>query len=464
MTSPKHQQRRELWELIKLSGPLAFVQACYQLTSVVDTAFAGRLGDAQIGAAGIGSMVFFVVACFGIGIGIGLDPLVAQCFGANERYRARRSLWQGLYVVAGATLPLSLAIALLVTNLEIFGIVPALSEQTRVYVWARLPSLFPLLAAVTLRSYLQAAHRTRPIVWASIWTNLFNVAADFVLGFGDDGLETLGLPRLGLPAYGLEGIAWATVIAQSAQMAVLGWATRSVDVAPAHNAPGVRRFDPKLCKNIIALGAPIGMQLMAEVGVFGAVQVLMGRISVVASASHQVALMLASLSFSACVGIGAATSVQVGRAIGRGDVGQTRRAGIHGMLLGGGFMAAIAVLLWTVPHSLARILTSEAEVIAAAVLLVRIAGAFQIVDGVQAVAAGALRGAGITRWTLIANLVAHWAIGLPLGIWLTFGLEIGPAGLWWGLVAGLALVAAALAIKFLKLSRKRIERLQLGER
>lgn len=459
-TSLPKTARADLRELVRLSIPLAVVQLGYHLTGVVDTAFAGRIDEVALGATGIGASVFFATSVIGIGIALGLDPLCAQALGASETRRARHILWQGIYTAVGLSLPLSLAVLVVSLNLETFGIVPELAGEVRVYVFARLLSLLPLLLSVTMRSYLQAAHITRPIVWSTVWTNVFNAVANYVLVFGDAGLVKLGLPAVGLESYGIAGLGWASVIASCAQAATLAWALRKTAVGEGHG--NYREIDWSIVKSVLRMGTPIGLHLLAEVGVFSAVQVLIGGIGVLATAGHQVAISIASMSFSVCVGIGAATSVQVGRAIGRGDPVSMRRVGLIGVGLGAGFMLVPALLMWTTPSTLARVMTSDPEAIAAAASLLHIAGWFQIVDGVQAVAGGALRGAGITRFTFVAHLVAHWGIGLPVGAFLSFGLGMGAAGLWWGLTAGLAAVAVVLLRKYLSLSRGPVSRVVIA--
>jgi len=196
--------------------------------------------------------------------------------------------------------------------------------------------------------------------------------------------------------------------------------------------------------------------------VFAGTGVLMGRMGTQVMAAHQVALQMASMTFAVALGIGSATSVQVARAIGRRDAAATRRAGLSGIAVGAGFMAVMAVLMWTVPESLVRIMTSDAEVVPAAARLLIIAAVFQVVDGVQAVSAGALRGAGETRWTFVANVVGHWGVGAPVGLILAFAVGLGPVGLWWGLTTGLAVVALALSLKFAHLSRRPIAQLTDG--
>src|SRR5690606_19310351 len=160
---------------------------------------------------------------------------------------------------------------------------------------------------------------------ASIWTNVLNVVANYLLVFGDKGLIDMGLPALGLPSFGVEGLGYATVISVGAQALVLAVAARSLTKTTKPAAEVIPKPQLAMIRTQLRIGMPIGLQLVAEVGVFSAAQVLMGNIGVIASAAHQTAIMIASISFSACIGIGSATSVQVGRAIGRGDGASTRR-------------------------------------------------------------------------------------------------------------------------------------------
>jgi MATE family multidrug resistance protein len=448
----------QLAAVARLSLPLVVVQVGYHLTGVVDTALAGRVDELTVAATGLGATVFFVVTVFGVGVALGVDPLAAQAFGAGEPVGARRVLWQGLYVAVLVAFPLSLLVIAVGLCLEPMGVAAELAEPVRSYVYARLPSLLPLLACVTLRSYLQAAHVTTPIVMAAVATNALNFLADWILLFGDSGLAAVGLPGVGLPTYGVAGIGWASTVAVLAQLAVLGYAVASRPVGAGRQPLARPAREPM--RQVLRLGVPVGLQLVAEVGVFGMVSVLMGGMGSLPMASHQVALMLASTTFAACLGVGAATSVQVGRAVGAGSAIGAQRAGLSGIGLGMGFMMIPAIAMWLVPEALARLMTTDPDVVAASARLVRIAGVFQIVDGAQAVAAGALRGAGETRWPLVANLAAHWVVGMPVGAWLAFRADLGPAGLWWGLTLGLACVAVVLSAKFAHLRHSGVDRLR----
>ena len=168
-------------------------------------------------------------------------------------------------------------------------------------------------------------------------------------------------------------------------------------------------------------------------------------------AAHQAVLMLVSITFGVCVGIGDATSVQTGRAVGAGDVADARRSGITGLILGSTVMAVAACIMWLCPDHLIGLLTSNTEVRQVASTLLAIAAIFQLMDGIQAVSAGALRAVGKTRAAFVANVGAHWCIGMPTAYVLAVVCNLGAAGLWWGLVAGLSVTAAILLTIFMRL-------------
>lgn len=452
VSSPKLD---ELRALMRLAVPLAAANLGQVLLGAVDTAVVGRLGEIELGAAGLGNSVFFVVTVVGMGIMLGLDPLVAQAIGADEPAQARRMLWQGAWLAVVLGAPLALLVAGLGGLLERFGIAHVTAEPTRAYLFARLYGLVPFLVFVACRSYLQAVSITRPVVISVVIANVVNLPLSWALVFGDAGLARLGLPALGVPALGVAGAAWASTACAALQMLVLVFAVRGMRL------PGAERlFLPsrKLMKKALVLGAPIGLTLVAEFGVFSLVNVLMGNIDARALAGHQVAITLASATFMVPVGIGAAASVRVGHAIGRGDVPGTRLAGVIGLSSGAAFMGVAALCFLLVPRQLAGIITDKPDVIAAAVPLLFVAAVFQLSDGAQAVAAGALRGAGDTRFPLFANLAGHYLIGLPVGVLLAFHFGLGARGLWWGLSAGLTGVALALTTRFMRVSSRSVLR------
>jgi MATE family multidrug resistance protein len=217
-------------------------------------------------------------------------------------------------------------------------------------------------------------------------------------------------------------------------------------------------------RKALRVGIPVGLQLGAEVGIFALVGVLAGRLGAESLAAHQVAISLASFTFCGAVGIGQAASVRVGWAIGARDTPAARRSGLVAFAVGALVMGVSALLFWLAPEKLARLLSDQPEIIAASVPLLLVCAFFQLSDGIQGVGAGVLRGAGDTAFPFLANLVGHYAVGLPIAILLGFYLGRGVIGLWWGLCAGLTAVAIALLWRFLRLSSREIVPLEAHPR
>jgi MATE family multidrug resistance protein len=220
----------------------------------------------------------------------------------------------------------------------------------------------------------------------------------------------------------------------------LGW---------SHLGPHLRNWQPESFRlrpliRMLALGAPIGVQNQLEFGIFGVVGLLMGSIGVTAIAGHQVALSLAAFTFMVPLGVSGAAAVLVGNAVGRNDPAEARRAAKAGLLIGLLFMALSTTAMIAEPGLFARIYTNQENVAAMAVALIPLAGVFQVFDGLQVVSIGILRGLADTTGPMVINVVGFWLVGLPVSAWLGFRSGLGPRGLWWGLVAGLAAVALIL--------------------
>ncbi|MEO0811382.1 MAG: MATE family efflux transporter [Myxococcota bacterium] len=453
-SDPDRSWSDELRVASRLAWPLALSQVGHHFLGFVDTYLAGKVSAETLGAISIGNSVYFGASVLGMGLMMGLDAVASQALGGGRARAGRRALWQGFYLAAAVSVPLVLLMFLVSGSLPAIGVVPELSEGTAGYINARSVSILPWLTMTACRSYLQAARLTRPIVVATVVANLFNFVADAVVLFGDDALVSIGLSPMGLPTLGAAGVGWASTVSTLAQALVLAWAVRWVPVPAGPRS--FRRIDRELAAQIARIGAPVGMQLFAEVFIFSYTGVLMGRMGADVAAAHQVALIYASLSFSICVGIGASSSVLVGRAVGQGDARGARRAGIATLGLALAVMVISATIMVSAGESLCRFMIDRDEVVPLATTLLMVAAAFQLVDGVQAVAAGALRGAGNTRFSLLFNLVGHWVVGIPVGLALCFSAEWGAVGLWWGLTCGLSVVAVALAWKFFSITARPI--------
>jgi len=306
------------------------------------------------------------------------------------------------------------------------------------YVAWRVPQLMGFLLFMGARSYLQSNGRATAIVVSMLLANLANLGLDILLVFGAGPI----------PPLGIAGASIATTVCSWLQLGVLALV---LGRAPEGSS---RKLDLAVIKQALALGIPIGLQMLAEVGVFVLAGIFAGRLGRTSVAAHQIAITWASFSFCFSVGIGSAAATRVGWAIGAGEATAARRSGLVAIAAGTAWMTASALVFLLVPRLLARAMTPDPAVIDVAVALLGVAAVFQISDGLQAVGSGALRGTGDTRFSFLANVVGHWLVGAPVALYCGIHLQLGVVGLWWGLSAGLTAVAIALVVRFFLLTRR----------
>lgn len=416
--------------MLRLAVPLVVAELGWMAMGIVDTIMAGHAGRHLLGAVALGHGLYYTFAVFGIGLLFGLDTLVSQSFGRGDIPDCRRSLAGGLIISFLLAPPLIGAAWAMAPVMNWFGIDPSLRDETEGYLRAVSLGTLPLMIYAAFRRYLQAQDIVRPVTFALVSANVVNIFGNWILIYG----------KFGMPAMGAAGAGYATTLSRLYMVGILVYVTYMRDGwAGWTDWPGWDRI-----RDIFRLGIPAAFQYSVEVAVFALTTTMLGVLGPVQLGGHQIALNLASLTYMIPLGISSAAAIRVGQAIGRGEPSRARLSGWTGMLLGAIFMTCAAIAFWTVPGAIAAIYTSDAEVIASAVSLLAIAAWFQLFDGLQTVATGALRGLGDTRSPLIAHAVCYWMIGLPLGWWLTFRMGWGAAGLWYGLCFALILIGMVL--------------------
>jgi len=438
--------------ILRLAGPIVAVQLGMMLMGVVDTAMIGRVSAAALGGVALGNVSFFGCVVTGMGTLMGLDPLVAQAVGARDQTGIARSVQRGLVLALALSLPAGGLLLVAESGLQLLGqpaeVTPFAGAYARWTAW----SVFPFYVFVVLRQSLQALHLVRPILLCIVVANLLNVALNWLLIFG----------HLGFPALGVIGAAIATTIGRWLMALLLLW------IAWAALRPTLRplrrdALDIGALGRMVSLGLPIGIMSLLEYTAFGTVALLMGRLGTVPVAAHQVAINIASVTFMVPFGVGQAAAVLVGNAIGAGEMHRARRHASTSLFYGVGFMGLTATLFLLVPAAIAKLYTTDPPTLALAASLIPVAGVFQLFDGMQAVAAGILRGAGDTRVPMLVNLTGFWLAGMPVSLALGFRTALGPVGLWWGLAFGLAVVALILVARTRSLLRSDVGRVLVEE-
>lgn len=423
----------------RLAWPVVLGQLGVMLMSLVDTAMVGALGRNAVGAVGLASSLFGLAFLFGIGLLMGLDHEVSVAYGARRDEDVARYAVQGLWLATAISIPLTAVLLLASDHMHRLGAAPELVPLASRYLKTVAWSLPPALLFIALRQTLQAVGATGPGTVVLLVANVINALACYALIQG----------RLGAPALGIVGSAWATNLSRVFMLAsLLAW---TVSAHP-HWWRSFAPHGPSL-RALARLGGPAGMQLLFEGGVFSLATVLAARLGAVPAAAHQVVLQIASFAFMVPMGISAAGTVRVGQAIGRGDREGARLAGWSAVGLGVGCMATSAVVMVLGWRVILGAFQLDAEVTALARQLLLVAGFFQLFDGAQVTLAGVLRGLGETVSSLVANLVGHWAVGLPVGCVLAFGMGWGALGLWVGLATGLAATAVGLLWRWRTRSR-----------
>ena len=402
---------------------------------VVDSIMVGHVSAQALAAVALGNLIFFALAIFAMGILLALDPLIAQAVGAADEIAIARAMQRGILIAVALSVVVSLIFPFTEPLLMALRQPPAVVPLASTYVITVMPSMFAVLGFVVLRQALQAMGRIAPIVWTIVGANLLNAGLNWVLIFG----------KLGAPALGVTGAALATTISRWVMLFALfalSWPLLHHFLRPRREA-----FALAPLLRMLKLGFPIGISHFVEYANFAGIALLMGLLGTNEVAAHQVAINIASFMFMVPLGVGAAASVLIGNAIGRGDPAAARRSMYAAMFGGFTFMSLSALMMLTVPHILAGIYTTDSAVLAIAVTLIPVAGVFQIFDGLQVVGAGVLRGTGDTRIPMIISLAGFWLVGVPISVYFGLFTPARAVGLWWGFVAGLGSVAVLLCIR-----------------
>lgn len=432
---------------LALSWPMILTNLAQIALTTTDVVMLGWLGPDALAAGALGSNLYFAFMIFGIGVVTAVAPIIAREIGARRHAvrEVRRTFRQGLWSSVAVSVPVWAILWNTEWILLALGQEPGLAAMAQDYMRAFEWALLPFLGYLVLRSFLGALERPIWALWAGGIGFVANAAAAYCLIFGK-----FGFPRLEMVGAGI-----ATTFSSTVMFAVLVvfllWDRRfrRYRLFGRFWRPDWRRF-----RELWRLGLPIGVTLVFEVTIFNAAVFLMGLIGPAELAAHSIAIQIASVTFMVPLGFGQAVTVRVGRFHGAGDRDGITRAGWTAFAMGVGFMCLTALVMLLAPRMLIggfldRAEPDNAPVAELAVTFLAFAALFQVVDGVQAVALGMLRGLHDTRVPMILAAIGYWGMGLPLGAVLAFPLGLGGEGIWIGLATGLAVVAVLLTVRWL---------------
>lgn len=439
-------------EHFKVTFALAFPVMISQLgqvsVGVVDSMMVGRLGALPLAASSLANSIFFVILMFGMGISMGITPLVSIADGKGKAKRISNLFAHSLWLNIITAVALTGVVLGLSKGLHFLGQPEEVVVLTIPYLLVITASLFPFMIFQTFKQFAEGLSQTKQAMYITIFCNLVNVFLNWVLIWG----------MFGAPELGLMGAGWATLISRILMPILMGYyILRSKRYSIYFLSLKLKKVSIPLVSRILSIGIPTGFQYIFEVSAFSAAAIMMGWIGVNALAGHQIALNLASISYMMAAGLSTAGMIRVSNLIGRGDLKGMREAGmvIFGMVLIFMFSAAMIFVIFRM--FLPTLYIDDPEVVSMAASLLIIAALFQLSDGAQVAGLGVLRGMEDVKVPTLVTLFAYWVLGLPLGYFLAFELGMAEKGIWYGLLIGLSITAVLLFYRFHALSKRRIE-------
>ncbi len=443
----KENWRKEARATLSLAWPLILANLTTQLIQATDALLLGRLGALELAAAALALGLTFAMTLFGFGVLTASSPMMASALGArsNAVRDVRRTFRQSMWAAMLITVPIMVVLWFAEPLIVALGQEPRLAEGAATFLRGYMWALPPWMAFQVMRNFLSALERPGWVLAISAAGIAVNALAGYGLIFGHFGLPALGLFGGGLAS----SITWGAMTLALALVIVTDRQFRRFYLFGRFWRPDWPRF-----AKVFRLGLPIGMAMGFEGAVFSAAAYLMGLIDAESVAAHQVALQIAATSFMVPLGLAQAATVRVGLAYGRRDRDGIARAGWTSLVMGIGFMATMALLMWLFPRSLVTLFFADtpanARVIALATSFLFVAALFQMVDGAQVVGAGMLRGLHDTRVPMLYALVGYWVVGIGTGVWLGFGVQWAGVGIWTGLATGLAFVSVLMIRRWSK--------------
>lgn len=410
--------------------------------SVADSVMVGQLGTIPLAASALANSLFAIFMVFGIGVSFGITPLVAQADGRQNKHLQALVLHHGFWVNLLVSLFLFVSIIALGPMLTLLDQDAEVVSLTLPYLNIISASVIPLIVFMTFKQFAEGLSDTRMAMFVSVGCNLVNVGLNYLLIYGN----------WGFPELGLNGAGWATLVARILMVATMWiYVYNHRKFADLNLKLFHRNFRRRIVGKLLSLGIPSGLQYIFEVSAFSMAAIFAGMISATALAAHHIAINIASVSYMTVTGIGAAATVRVGNQMGRKDPDTLKQAANSIFMMGLVWMLMAGAAIFVFRGHLAGFYSDDPEVLMMAGQMLIIVVLFQISDGLQAVALGALRGFQDVRIPTLITFVAYWLLTMPMAYFLSQHTSVGVMGIWYALAGGLSLSAGMLVVRFYRI-------------
>ncbi|MDR8394109.1 MATE family efflux transporter [Aliifodinibius sp. S!AR15-10] len=431
--------KSEVSKTLVIGGPVIIAQLLQMSMNFVDTVMAGNLSAQDLAAIAVGGAIYFPFIMLAAGVLMALTPIVAQLLGARNFQDIGRNARQGLWLSQMLALPIFFLLRNLGVVMGLMDVTPQIIPVALGYLDAISWGVFPLFAYMSLRFFSEGLSITRPGMYFALIGVFVNISANYVFMYG----------KLGFPEMGAVGCGYASSLVALIMFLCMFTFTATFDSFKRFEIFSIFRMPAwSYLKEALSVGIPIGISSAMEVTMFAVISLLMGTLGTDAVAGHQIAINFSAMTFMVPLGLSTAITARVGNAVGARSFQEARRRGMLGVGMCIIFMCFTATAMFLFPEFITSIYTDNASVQSVAVSLLYIAAIFQISDGLQVGGFGALRGLKDTKIPMFVNLISYWIIGLPLGYYLGIVQQVGPQGLWMGLIAGLSLAGILHNVRF----------------
>ncbi len=430
---------------MRIALPVMIGQLGHTMVSVADSIMVGQLGTVELAAVALANSLFAIFMVFGIGITSGITPLVAKADGMKSNHLQGVLLRHGFWINLIASIALFGVISLLTPALYLLDQDPGVVPMAQPYLIILSASVIPLMMFSTFKQFAEGLSDTKTAMIVIVGCNLLNVLLNYIFIFG----------KLGMEPMGLIGAGWATLISRVLMVVAMWVYVRRANRFKQYQLRiRFTRFRKRVAMRLLQVGVPSGLQYIFEVSAFSLAAIFAGMISATALAAHQIAINIASVSYMAVTGLGAAATVRIGNQAGMRDLPNLKLAASTIFKMGVIWMSLAGIVILIFKDQLAGFYSDDPAVLALAGKMLIVVVIFQLSDGIQAVGLGALRGFTDVKIPTYITFTAYWLFTLPAAFFLSQYTSLGAMGIWYALAAGLTVSAILLVSRFRRLLTK----------